>query len=293
MNLPEELSASVEDAVGISIIGATPVSGGDINDTARVDSSDGRSYFLKSNRSAGPGMFEAEVDGLSALANVSGVRVPQPLAHGVDDKDTAWLLMEYIIPGAATPSYQESLGQGLAAVHRQAASKDFGWDRDNWIGSLPQSNAATATWPDFWRDQRIAPQLDLARQQGLLTETTMDQVLEVIPAALRDITEAGLVHGDLWSGNTYAAEDGTPVLIDPAVYRGHGEVDLAMSELFGGFGQGFYDAYDSVTPISDEYEVFRRDLYQLYFLLVHVNLFGASYVPASLAATRRVVAGLA
>ncbi len=124
-----------------------------------------------------------------------------------------------------------------------------------------------------------------------MEDPVFDQVLEVIPHALDDVERPGLLHGDLWGGNWYASEDGLPVLIDPAVYRGHGEVDLAMSELFGGFEPGFYAAYDERHGISAAYRAYRRDLYQLYYLLVHVNLFGASYVAACLGAARGFLAG--
>jgi protein-ribulosamine 3-kinase len=136
------------------------------------------------------------------------------------------------------------------------------------------------------------PQLQLARSKGFLVHDTMDRLVDVIPDALADVETGGLLHGDLWSGNAYATEAGTPVIGDPAVFRGHGEVDLAMTELFGGFGQRFYEAYNAILPISREYEAFRRDLYQLYYLLVHLNLFGGSYESSSLAAASRTLTAL-
>ena len=292
MSLPRTLSAAVEHVLGAPVTGATPVGGGSINRAHRIDAANGHSYFLKWNRNAPRGMFEAEVDGLSALRDANRVRVPEPVSHGTDDDGTAFLLMEYVVPGASTAAYHTRLGHGLAAIHTAETSAGFGWSRDNWIGLLEQRNNTETSWAEFWREHRIRPQLDRARARGMLSDSALDDLLDRIPAALEGVERASLLHGDLWSGNVFADEAGEPVLIDPAVHRGHSEVDLAMSELFGGFGRRFYEAYDETIPIPDEYTEFRRDLYQLYYLLVHVNLFGTSYEPGSLAAARRVIAAL-
>ena len=158
---------------------------------------------------------------------------------------------------------------------------------------MPQSNVPCASWAEFWRDRRLGPQLEEALGKGHFRgrgRSELERLIELVPSALSDIGEerCHLVHGDLWSGNVFACGHGQPTLIDPAVYRGHGEVDLAMSELFGGFGEGFLAAYDAMITIPREYHAFRRALYQMYYLLVHVNLFGASYEAGSLAAARRV-----
>ena len=237
-------------------------------------------------------MFEAEANGLEALRGAGTVHVPEPLARGGGDGAPAWLLLEYVAAGAPAADYAQRLGASLAELHQAELAPGFGWASDNWIGSLPQANDERASWPDFWRDLRIVPQLELARSRGFLRSDTMERLIDVIPEALTGVERGGLLHGDLWSGNAYATTDGTPVIIDPAVFRGDGEVDLAMTELFGGFGRHFYEAYDATQPISREYEAFRRDLYQLYYLLVHVNLFGASYESGSLAAASRVVDAL-
>jgi fructosamine-3-kinase len=177
-------------------------------------------------------------------------------------------------------------------IHLREADPGFGWTRDNRIGSLEQSNQQSEDWAAFWRDRRIAPQLALARANGFARDAVFDALVEVVPSALADVVHPELLHGDLWGGNWFTDEGGAPVLIDPAVYRGHGEVDLAMTELFGGFGAAFYDAYRDVRGISSAYAAHRKDLYQLYYLLVHVNLFGAGYEARSLAAARAVVAEL-
>jgi protein-ribulosamine 3-kinase len=314
--LPERVAGQVrraleEHGLGRRIERLIAVGGGCISHGARVVTETGASLFLKWNDAAPAGLFDAEADGLLALAQPGAVRVPAPVAWSDDradgewsalegaaarqDSAARWLLMEHVDPGRATRDVDERLGEGLARIHdtgRGASVGGFGWRRDNWIGSLPQENAPCESWGAFWRDRRLAPQLERARVRGHLPDATLDRVLELTHPALADVTEPELVHGDLWGGNWFASTDGAPVLIDPAAYLGHGEVDVAMSELFGGFGPGFYDAYRAANGLSDAYDAYRRDLYQLYYLLVHVNLFGASYEAASLRAARRVVAAL-
>lgn len=304
MYLPDPVRAEVSAALGRigtagSIVSVSALSGGCINNGVRLDTDNDRSYFLKWNASAPPDMFAAETDGLRALheaaATVSAEdrpRIPRALARSDQGDGPDWLLMEWIPPAPRATDSEERLGRGLATIHGSTGSKLFGWHADNWIGSLPQRNGDHPSWSDFWRDRRIVPQLEAARERGHLTGPRMDELVDGIPRALDGTGPPELLHGDLWSGNTFTTESGTPVLIDPAVYRGDGEVDLAMSELFGGFGSRFYDAYADVRPISPEYESHRRDLYQLYFLLVHVNLFGAGYVASSLRAATNVLAAL-
>ena len=287
--LPTPLRQQVESALGHQITRSVLASGGCINNGARLDTRAGGSFFLKWNDAAPLEMFEAEADGLEALRRACTVRVPEPLDRGGGDGTSPWLLLEYVGSGAPAADYPERLGASLAELHQAELGPPFGWGRDNWIGSLAQANEERGDWGNFWRDLRIVPQLQLARSRGFLSGDTMDRLVDVIPDALADVERGGLLHGDLWSGNAYATVDGDPVIIDPAVFRGDGEVDLAMTELFGGFGRRFYEAYNAARPISREYEVFRRDLYQLYYLLVHVNLFGASYEGGSLAAASRVL----
>jgi fructosamine-3-kinase len=297
MDIPDSVSQGVERAIrreglGQRILAAHPVGGGCINHGARLEIDSGAALFLKWNERTPSELFVAEAAGLRALREACDLRVPEPVAHGDEGDSHGWLLMEYVAPGRPGPSYAATLGRGLAELHGSASGASFGWGHANWIGSLTQSNEVTESWADFWRDQRIAPQLALARAKGQLTDNLFDRAVACIQEALADVTAPELLHGDLWGGNAYAAGDGTPVLIDPAVYRGHGEVDLAMTELFGGFGRGFYHAYREAHPITPEYDAFRRDLYQLYYLLVHVNLFGASYAARSLEAARRVTEAL-
>jgi fructosamine-3-kinase len=278
-----------ERGLGSRIEATVPVRGGCINNGARIETDSGVTLFLKWNPSSPTGMFEVEAAGLSSLSATSSLRVPDPLAWGDDQDGTAWLIMEYVASSQAGPEAEQALARGLAEMHACPVGGEFGWESDNWIGSLEQNNTVSGRWDEFWRDRRIGPQLQLARRAGRARNPAFDALVDVIPRALSDIEPPELVHGDLWGGNWFASESGEPVLIDPAVYRGHGEVDLAMSELFGGFGPSFYEAYDDVRGIQSEYTAYRRDLYQLYYLLVHVNLFGEAYEAGSLRAAQRVL----
>ncbi|NJD18618.1 MAG: fructosamine kinase family protein [Gemmatimonadetes bacterium] len=302
--LPAPVQQGVEGALGrlghpSRIVSVLPVAGGCINHGARVTVEGGADFFLKWNSSAPPRFFDAEADGLRALGTTGALRVPGAVARGGGSRSPAWLLLEYIPSGKPTADFEERLGWGLARLHASAPpGAAFGWSRSNWIGSLPQANRATRSWSAFWLDQRLAPQLYRARDRGFLRAPradVLDRVLDRVPAALRDV-DAGpihLLHGDLWSGNSFSGPTGEPVIIDPAVYLGHGEVDLAMTELFGGFGPRFYRSYAEAGAVTDAYPAYRRDLYQLYYLLVHVNLFGSQYEERTLSAADRVAAALA
>ena len=301
-HLPESVRESIEEAAGEQELGARivsiePVGGGCINHGARLAFDSGADTFVKWNASAPPGMFEAEAAGLDALRRAaaqtdSTLVVPTAIARGATPGG-AWFLMDYVAPGRPAPTTSECLGRGLALLHSTAETeRDFGHAHDNWIGSLPQSNRAHDSWAGFWAEERIGPQLELARREGACSDPVFDRLLSVVPDAVAGVLTPALLHGDLWSGNVFTSGDGMPVLIDPAVYRGDGEVDLAMTELFGGFDRRFYDAYAEVRPRSDAYESHRRALYQLYYLLVHVNLFGGGYEASARSAARRVVSSL-
>ncbi len=223
-------------------------------------------------------------------AGTTPTAIPTPSAPG-------WLALEYLPPSKPGPRYGRSLGRGLAALHREVADQP-GWPEDNLIGPLPQANPPDLSWPDFWRDARLEPQLRRAHDAGYFTGgagRTLDDALDAVERVLEPVTgssgePASLLHGDLWGGNVHPGPDGPPVLVDPASYHGHREVDLAMSELFGGFPPDFLPAYREAWPLGAGYAEVRRALYQLYYLLVHVNLFGGGYVGSSLEAARRVAA---
>ncbi len=293
--LSSALERALEGVLGgaVRLAGAEALGGGCVNPSARLTTERGERFFVKWNPRAPADLFAVEADGLRALRTAAGaaLRVPEVLAVGRGGGGSPpWLLLEYIEPGRAGPAYASALGAGLASLHRAPASGGWGWERDNFIGPLPQANAAAPTWGEFWRDRRLAPQLKRARAAGRFRGAdagVRDRAVDSTPELLAGVDEpASLLHGDLWGGNVLADGEGRPALIDPAAYRGHREVDLAMSELFGGFPPGWPRAYSDSWPLDEGYARGRRALYQLYYLLVHVNLFGAGYESGSLAAAR-------
>lgn len=304
MTIPPSVQAGVEGILEerfgspTAVRSAGSVGGGCINPSARLETKDGDVFFLKWNGAASPEMFVAESDGLRALAAPGSLRVPEVAGWGGagTGEDPGWLLLEYVSRGSPGQGYGHRMGEGLARLHASAQGTGFfGWHRDNFIGSLPQANGEERTWPGFWREMRLAPQFEMARDHGYFggregrdLERVLDRLEEILPS--HGGLVPSLLHGDLWSGNYFPDSVGEPVLIDPAVYRGDGEVDLAMMELFGSLPHGFREGYETVRHISPEYGAFKRDLYQLYYLLVHVNLFGAGYAGSSLSAARRVLA---
>lgn len=253
------------------------VGGGSINRCYELTCRDGRRAFLKLNDASALDMFEAESEGLAALATAGALRVPAPLATGVTDT-AAYLLMERLELGGKTGEAAAELGTQLARQHRQVGSA-FGWHRDNTIGSTPQINGEAADWLDFWREARLGYQLRLACTNGLSTRVARqgDELLDRLPAFFDDYhPEPSLLHGDLWGGNWGATVDGEPVIFDPAVYYGDRETDIAMTMLFGGFGSEFLDAYEQAWSLHPGFRR-RVDLYNLYHVLNHFNLFGGGY----------------
>ena len=250
----------------------------------------GRRVFVKRAAGADAAMLACEVDGLRALAATATIRVPAIVAENTT-VDDAHLALEWL--DLAAPTDPVALGRALAALHGATAPRGprgerFGWHRDNYIGGTPQVNAWSDDWTAFFCDARLVPQLERAFRNGFRgnLERHGARLLRELPERLRDHAPLpSLVHGDLWQGNAGTLPDGTPVVFDPAVYVGDGEVDLAMTELFGGFGAAFMRAYESVRPIAPGYAL-RRHLYNIYHLLNHLNLFGAAY----LARTERTLA---
>lgn len=284
-----EVEGAIESRTGRPgrVVEASPVGGGSISPTARVRTVSGDSYFLKWGGVDVPSaLLAAEAEGLHDLAAAGAVRVPDVLEQGGDPAPRAtghsWLLLEWLEPGAPSSDGWQRLGREIAALHRSRSAR-FGADASNFIGSLPQDNRRTAHWPEFWRDRRLEPQLVRAEQRGLLGDgdrRRFEELYERLDDLLGPAADEGasLLHGDLWSGNVLMLDNDLPAVVDPSVYHGHREVDLAMAELFGGFGQGFHDAYRESWPLTQGYAPVRRSVYQLYYLLVHVNLFGSAYV---------------
>jgi|HubBroStandDraft_1064217.scaffolds.fasta_scaffold01106_11 protein-ribulosamine 3-kinase len=252
------------------------VPGGSINECYRWPGADGV-LFVKVAPRATLADFEAEAAGLAALRATRAVRVPRVLALGHSD-DAAFLALEWITAGARTPDCERRLGKALAALHAVSAPR-FGWMRDNCVGRTPQANAWADDWTEFFRERRLRPQLTRAVAAGhaALLEAAGQRLLESLHLLLADHRPpASLLHGDLWGGNWLASEDMEPVLFDVAVYYGDRETDLAMTRLFGGFGNAFYAAYEAVMPCAAG-EPMRRDIYNLYHVLNHANLFGGGY----------------
>lgn len=249
------------------------VGGGCINTAYIIDDGE-RSFFVKLNRSDGLAMFEAEQAGLQEMADSNSIRVPVPVCSGIAGNN-AYLVMESL--SFSGRQDQTKLGQQLAAMHRQQAEQ-FGWHRDNTIGSTPQVNSWMTDWLEFYKTNRIQFQLDLAARRGIGSS-----LLNKGEKLLADMDKffssyqpvPSLLHGDLWSGNV-SAMNGEPVIYDPAVYYGDREADIAMTELFGGFSQEFYNAYNQAWTMDSGYKI-RKTLYNLYHILNHFNLFGGGY----------------
>lgn len=279
------LQDRVAVALGSPVTSSRSVSGGDINQAQQMVLADGRVVFVKSNTRADPTMFAAEARGLAWLGEARALRVPRVL-HVAED----FLVLEHLESGRRRSDFDEHLGRGLAALHRFGAP-GFGLDHDNFIGRLPQANASAPTWPDFYRERRLEPQLRLAQEAGLCPPSLargFEQLFSVLEDRVGPPEPPARLHGDLWGGNLMVDETGAPCLIDPAVYAGHREVDLAMMQLFGGFSPRVFSAYQEAWPLAPGYEE-RVPLYQLYFLMVHVNLFGRTYLAQAEHALRATI----
>jgi fructosamine-3-kinase len=277
--------AALARALGSEVTRAPPLAGGDVNQAFELQLADGRSVFAKTNGAAPPGFFEAEASGLRWLDEAQALRVPEVLAVGAGRPgasgagEWAFLALELLESSAPAPGFDERLGQGLARLHAFGAPS-FGLARDNFVGSLPQLNQSRPSWAEFYRDCRLLPLLQRARRQSLLDaefEQAAERVLSRLEQLVGPSEPPARLHGDLWAGNLLVARGGEPALIDPAVYGGHREMDLAMMRLFGGFGPRVFAAYAESAPLAPGHAG-RVALYQLYPLLVHVLLFGAGYL---------------
>ncbi|GGE18712.1 fructosamine kinase [Marinithermofilum abyssi] len=264
------------------IEGAKEIAGGDISHAVHLTTPLG-SYFLKWREETPPGFFHAEAEGLKLLQATQELRVPLVLdQRSSDNGGPGWIIMEWIDPAEPDASKEdagEALGRGLAEIHQQKAPS-FGLEEDNYIGILPQPNGWMERWTDFYREQRLLPQVEAADKQDLLTPERaqlLNTLMDRLDHWLDDPSiQPSLLHGDLWGGNWMVGQKSTPWLIDPAVSFGHREMDIAMSELFGGFPPSFYESYQEMLPLDEGYKD-RKPLYHLYYLLVHLNMFGESY----------------
>ncbi len=274
-----EIARAIADATGapfvVEAFEPVGVGGGD-NKAYRI-ADRGCAYFVKVNGPVCLSMFEAESAGLAEIARSSTIRVPRPVCCGAS-AEASWLVLEHIEFRPASGERMRALGRQLARMHRVTGTR-FGWDRDNTIGATPQVNAPNPDWIAFWGENRLAFQLDLAARNGHRGRLQQRgrELMENLPAYFAGhSSQPSLLHGDLWGGNAGFDAEGGPVIYDPAVYYGDREADLAMTELFGGFAPEFYSGYQEVFPLEPGYAR-RRDLYNLYHVLNHLNLFGGGY----------------
>jgi protein-ribulosamine 3-kinase len=265
--------AGLEETLGVAVKSTRPIAGGDICRAYLVTLHDESKLFVKTRPGGPPEMFPTEGRGLEWLAETKTLRIPEVVAAEV-----GFLALEFLDSAPKKRGFDEELGQGMAALHQYPADLP-GLDHDNFIGPLPQPNEACDTWPEFYAEQRLRPRVEEAIRSGKAPNSWLarfETLFRELPSVIPEEPNSRL-HGDLWGGNLLVGPSGEPCLIDPAVYVGHREVDLAMMRLFGGFSQKVFDSYNEVYPLQDGY-LQRVDLYQLYPLLVHVNLFGAGYV---------------
>lgn len=276
--MDQALRGAVARALGAEVSDASRLGGGDINEAFSVELADGRRVFIKTNATADRAMFPAEARGLRWLAEARALRIPEVLAVS-DGSVPSFLALEYLESARPRKRFDEELGRALAALHRSGAP-GFGLDHDNFIGRLPQDNTPADSWPEFYARSRLGAQLELARKKGL-GDAALARRFNQLFARLEDLVgpaePPARLHGDLWGGNLHIDDQGAPCLIDPAVYGGHREMDLAMMKLFGGFGERVFAAYNEAYPLAPGHAE-RVPLYQLYPLMVHVNLFGRGYL---------------
>lgn len=274
--MEKQLQLQLQELLGAPIEKQSSISGGDISRAYLLCTSKSRFFCKVHNGAEAYPMFLAEKDGLEAIRRTRTIKTPEvlccePIQSG------ACLVMEYVEARKPLPHHMQKLGHQLAALH-QSRSGDFGWNMNNYIGSLGQSNRKHTGWASFYACERLLPQLQLAQQKGLLSKDEIPdrKRAQDVLKQYGPERKPSMLHGDLWSGNFLISSEGVPYLIDPAVYYGDHEVDIAMTRLFGGFGPEFYKAHEAVFPRT-EGSTERQELYRLYYLLVHLNLFGVSY----------------
>ena len=266
----------IASLVGSPIKELTPVSGGDISSAYRIRTQTDQMFCKINTGSEAFKMFDAERVGLQAIRESRVIQAPEVYFCEALDNGAA-LVMEYVESKRGSESEMAQFGEKLARLHQQHGDF-FGWDRNNFIGSLPQTNSKNLNWAIFYTEERLMPQLKLEVERSLLDRDEVPETTKMtgVLTELFDGVRPSLLHGDLWSGNYLINAEGVPYLIDPAAYYGHSEVDIAMSKLFGGFSPGFYSSYEKIHS-GDKATEDRILIYQLYYLLVHLNLFGRSY----------------
>jgi len=272
--IPSEIKRRIITQLGnalnttITVNGESSIVGGCINNAIKINTNKG-DFFVKWNTNSKANMFQSEYNGLKVLKDTNTIRIPNVLCF-----DDDFLILEFISPSNPNNAFWEVFGQKLALMHKQTHSK-FGLDFDNYIGSLYQDNTQNKNWTEFFIQNRLQAQLSIGNLSGTLL-SDFDKLFQKLPNLFPNEKPA-LLHGDLWIGNFLAKNGDTPMLIDPAIYYGNREMDIAMSKLFGGFNSDFYFAYNESRPLENGWEE-RIQICNLYPLLVHVNLFGGAYI---------------
>jgi len=278
MILNSKIKAKIEKELNSKIIGSQSLSGGCISNACKIDTDVGKIYFLKYNSTVNNNMFIKEVHGLQELNKAGVIKIPDVICYDED-----YILLELIAAGNKQKNFSEDFGRKFALLHK-FTSEFYGFYEDNYIGSNPQLNISKENekhdWTEFYFNKRILFQLQLAeetcnstselRKSIAVLENKIDEIV------VDDGEKPSLLHGDLWGGNYLINEKGFACLIDPAVYYGNREADLAMTKLFGGFDSWFYEAYNETFPLTAGYE-YRENIYKLYHVLNHLNLFGGGY----------------
>ena len=297
------LALATNYGVDIKLTRTFKLAGGDVNKAYGIELSNGVDIFMKANEKDNVDFFVQEANNLEAISKTNSIGTPEVVALGTDngeDVGYSFLLLKYVPEDNKTNLFWENLARSLANMHKAESERflpkdkltkgcKFGFLQDNYIGRTKQINTPTKTWIEFFRDNRLLPQFKLAQKYFENDEIkNFEKLIDKISDFLIEPEKPSLLHGDLWSGNILCGKNETPYLIDPACYVGHPEADIAMTELFGGFNSVFYSVYKEVGLLQDDY-VSRRDLYNLYHVLNHVNLFGQSYLGAAKAIIKKYV----
>ena len=271
-----QIARAITQATGteFAIADTRSVSGGCINQGYKINN-EHTEYFVKLNDASQVEMFAAEALGLKQMHATGTITVPQPICWGTAE-NSSYIVLQWLDLGRGNNSSWTEMGRQLAAMHREGKKDRFGWSCNNTIGSTPQLNTWMDNWADFFAEQRIGYQLKLAQRRGG-NFSNLNKVVDAVRNKLADRQpQASLLHGDLWSGNAAITTDGAPVILDPATYYGDREADLAMTELFGGFPSAFYNGYNQAWQLDSGYRQ-RKNIYNLYHVLNHFNLFGGGY----------------
>ncbi len=291
MQITARIENAISEAMGcrVQIQNSTTAHGGCINDSQIIQLNDGSRYFLKTHKNADqyPGFFAAEFKSLSLISDSKTIRVPEPLLSQDD-----FIVMEYFEEGARDKAWYETIGQQLAQLHLKTRTEEFGFEQDNYLGTTLQPNKKNKSWLEFWSEHRLGFQLALFSQKTTKDDPLLRsgyKLLDQLEVILGNLDEpAVLLHGDLWSGNASADEQGQAIIFDPASYYGHREAEIGMMRLFGGFGPRVEAAYEEVWPLQEDSER-RITLYRLYHELNHLNLFGQTYYSACLSTIKSLL----